>query len=1361
MFTLLNCFTFNNNNFLNNIYDNPTIKTKEHLDLFGEYKYEIDKITNIFFQENILNSIENNVLFFVLMPLLLFTFIIIFSLSIEISSIRNNFLHFISFCFIITWIFIIFNLYFFNSIEYTNYYTIQNVLDTNTNYKDIISETQNFNLLNNKIEILHLVEDNSISLKFDKFQDFYSNTLFFLNQYNTTNAFWYINHIYFMLSELNNLISFFNEDFEKFFLLFNLGSSNNVGIDYIFNEITFNSFTIILILILLFFISFLFLGFIDKFFINENKNFEFSWLLWLFLLSSIFLFFSKTFIQIFICLECISFCSYILISLERYRKLSAISGVRYLVISAIPSVFLILGLIFMYKDFTSFDVDMIYNLFQSNLNIKYIDFFEILNTNSNQNMLTYNIYNNSEWINILNNKSFDNIFITNIFYFSLIDSFFTILNDVFINLKYLFEINYNFKEVFLSFNNFINLKEQVIIDHFIITKQLELLNLMSDYSLKNLNLEDFIISNEYKNYLQNSLNLNEKEINNLITDQLVNGFLSLGYGDLVFFNNFTELLYNIDSNLDCSTYLNEISFFKTTNNKFINNFLLIEFESNNILKKLIYNKILTNDFIYNINTNINLLSTDFFKFNENFHNLEIERLLNIKSLIQLNETKLTLDDYKTYLFNSHLIYTDIESFYSNELLNLWSLLNQKNLNLFKIETLSSKHLQNLLKESLTINFTLLNNINFENLFFTQNNNFLKLNNIFINFDDNFFNNNNIFLSELQINKLWNIKPYLHNIHEIYVNNIFDKFINSFEIKNISEKSVEISNWVSSFIFNNVYAFLNNNTSTELNWLLNKNLWLNEFKFIEESYYINLGLKKSTNILNNEFIFNNNSLSNHDHINIEKILITETLLNYNENLLYDYNPTIMLNYINYGESILLEEFFKNQTFIVSPLNGNIFETFNNLIPEIKNNTNIKYAIFPLFFLSTSIFDKNKESFLTNFNFNNFLTNNPLYQNLFNNSDLFFNESNFTFLSYFIISIILILVFLIINFSFKVTAAPFHIWAPTIYNEGTLSSVIFLSIFTKLVLFLFAINLFDVYLGFLRETWIYIFLILGLLSIIIGSFSAINEKFIKKFFVYSSMIDVGFLFLAFSFFPNLQAYGYIFLYLFVYNLSSLIIWFFISYIRNDTKFLTNLISILNKSWPIQFIFSLVIFSMAGIPPFAGFFIKLNILIGLESTERNALVFLVLLFTILSLFYYLRLIKIIQFDNISFDFFTNFVKPNVLFFASLFIFILIFFIFFVNQNLLVIFQEAFLTSKILDIQQLSVDLINFEGNNEDHWHSDLPKNDFGYWTYGRYLIFRQYWDEITFPNETYRWLKDASITLICLYISYLIWNWYNSKK
>jgi NADH-quinone oxidoreductase subunit N len=122
------------------------------------------------------------------------------------------------------------------------------------------------------------------------------------------------------------------------------------------------------------------------------------------------------------------------------------------------------------------------------------------------------------------------------------------------------------------------------------------------------------------------------------------------------------------------------------------------------------------------------------------------------------------------------------------------------------------------------------------------------------------------------------------------------------------------------------------------------------------------------------------------------------------------------------------------------------------------------------------------------------------------------------------------------------------------------------------------------------------------------------------------------------------------------------------------------------------------MAGIPPFAGFFIKLNILIGLESSERNALVFLVLLFTVLSLFYYLRLIKIIQFDNISFNFYTNFVKPNVLFFASLFIFVLIFFIFLINQNLLVIFQEAFLTSKISDLQNLDQTLLNIEFD-EDH--------------------------------------------------------------
>ncbi|MCP4116577.1 MAG: hypothetical protein GY737_14450 [Desulfobacteraceae bacterium] len=67
-------------------------------------------------------------------------------------------------------------------------------------------------------------------------------------------------------------------------------------------------------------------------------------------------------IEIFIALECLSFCSYILISLERSKKLSSISGIRYLIISALPSALLILGIIFLYKQNVCFNLNFIESL---------------------------------------------------------------------------------------------------------------------------------------------------------------------------------------------------------------------------------------------------------------------------------------------------------------------------------------------------------------------------------------------------------------------------------------------------------------------------------------------------------------------------------------------------------------------------------------------------------------------------------------------------------------------------------------------------------------------------------------------------------------------------------------------------------------------------------------------------------------------------------------------------------------------------------------------------------------------------------------------------------------------------------------
>lgn len=1339
--SILNHFyIFNTNDFLNNIYGNNIsnvdfINSNTNFDLLNQYKSELDLTTDIFFKTNILNMAENNIFFFLLMPVLLYTFIIIFSLVIEISSIRNNFIHFISFFFIILWMYVIFDVFLFNSLDYTTNYTavtyenlpnLHNLLNSQTTLIASTIELETFN--KESISLNYVLNFKKLSENFN----FYGHFLL------DNKAFWYIDYFYNIIEELNTLILFINNNFIelKLYLITNFSEENLVY--HFFNEITFNSFTIVLILTLLFFISFLFLGFVDKFFINENKNFEFSWLLWLFLMASVFLFFSKTFIQIFICLECISFCSYILISLERYRKLSAISGVRYLVISAIPSVFLILGLIFMYKDFTTFDIDVIYNLFQTNLNIKYISFYEDINFYYTEFFTDYNLYVPKTW-DILSLNQSNGLYVSKFFYNSLIDPVFLVINDVLPNLKFLFNWNEDtFRNEILELNNFINLKEQRSLDVLMIKQQLNLINLMVDYSNKTNNIEDFIYSEEYKNFIKSSLKLNENEVLIFLDNQKQEAFFNLGFGDLAHYIDISKLT-SLNLNIDKKLLIE------------VNNFWLNYEKSINLVKHCILNECYTNNFIKLLFDNVVTLKTSLFDFNIIQHNLEISRLLNILELIDTNhlDTQIFLEFYKNLLLST--IYSNFNSednLYNDELFNLWGLLNEKNLRLFHFENLSDTSLKLLFQESFYQNIEALANYQIAE----------PLKNVGIGeliLTDNLLLKNNYFVNYQNYEKFLENNAYLHILRNNFLNStIFSNLLNT----NTLNETVKIPEWFEHRFFNFVHWAFDTYVPSNINLYLHMNEFLTTFNLNENLRVTKLGLKLTENVLMLEDSLNPNKL-NFDYTNISENILIKNGLNIMDYPLVDNQNKSMTelliieNALKLGESLLLEENFKNQTFVVAPFNGNLFETINNVSSKetfITSNNNTQLAFLPFILMFSN--NNNSEKFN--------LFDNSFYNNLLNNN-LFFENSNFTFLSYFIVSILLILVFLIINFGFKVTAAPFHIWAPTIYNEGTLSSVIFLSIFTKLALFLFAINLFDVYLGFLRETWIYIFLILGLLSIIVGSFSAVNERFIKKFFVYSSMVDVGFLFLAFSFFPNLQAYGYIFLYLFVYNLSSLIIWFFISYIRNDTKFLTNLISILNKSWPIQFIFSLVIFSMAGIPPFAGFFTKLNILIGLEASERNALVFLVLLFTVLSLFYYLRLIKIIQFDNISFNFYTNFVKPNVLFFASLFIFVLIFFIFFVNQNLLVIFQESFLTSKILDIQNLDKTLLNVEFD-EDHWPQNIHhNNELGYWSFGRYFAFLKHWDQILLPNETSRWIKDTFITASFLSLSYLGWTYFNNNK
>ncbi len=332
-------------------------------------------------------------------------------------------------------------------------------------------------------------------------------------------------------------------------------------------------------------------------------------------------------------------------------------------------------------------------------------------------------------------------------------------------------------------------------------------------------------------------------------------------------------------------------------------------------------------------------------------------------------------------------------------------------------------------------------------------------------------------------------------------------------------------------------------------------------------------------------------------------------------------------------------------------------------------------------STQVIFNNVESkklFDQIFNFNNFIVN--------ENDKFLVQFQNFNII-YFYTLILISLFFIISNLSFKLSAAPFHFWAPVIYNNGLLSSVIFLNILLKLVIFLFLI----VFVGAISNLMEYeiknLFLFFALMSFFFGAGGAINERFIKRFFVYSSMVDVGFILLVFSFY-DLNKVKNILLYLLIYNLSSMIIWFFLLVVRKHTKFLTNLSNILNNNNLMKFIFSFVIFSMAGIPPFGGFFIKYNILKDIVNSENMWLSFIVLLFTILTLFYYLRLIKIVMFDNINNTKASNIKNNNFkyILFALLLNFV-VFFLIFMQESFLIIFDEITYFFIVHDLDLASV--------------------------------------------------------------------------
>ena len=248
----------------------------------------------------------------------------------------------------------------------------------------------------------------------------------------------------------------------------------------------------------------------------------------------------------------------------------------------------------------------------------------------------------------------------------------------------------------------------------------------------------------------------------------------------------------------------------------------------------------------------------------------------------------------------------------------------------------------------------------------------------------------------------------------------------------------------------------------------------------------------------------------------------------------------------------------------------------------------------------------------------------------------------------------MVFILVGLAFKVSAVPFHMWTPDVY-EGSPSSVTsFFAVVPKVAGIAVFIRYMQIPFGQLVDHWQTILIFISLASMILGAVAAIGQTNIKRLIAYSSIGHIGYALAGIST-NTTSGYSSSIVYISIYVVMNLGMFACIFLMQRDGKYCENVhdLSGISKQHPILSISLLIIlFSLAGIPPLAGFFAKFYIFMSVIENGMYTLAIVGLLSTVISAFYYLRIIKIIYFDdaNKHFDQIKNLGISTTLFLSSL---------------------------------------------------------------------------------------------------------------
>ena len=228
----------------------------------------------------------------------------------------------------------------------------------------------------------------------------------------------------------------------------------------------------------------------------------------------------------------------------------------------------------------------------------------------------------------------------------------------------------------------------------------------------------------------------------------------------------------------------------------------------------------------------------------------------------------------------------------------------------------------------------------------------------------------------------------------------------------------------------------------------------------------------------------------------------------------------------------------------------------------------------------------------------------------------------------------IVFILVGLAFKISAVPFHMWAPDVYEGSPTPVTLFFTMVPKIAALTIFIRF--LYVPFLNliDQWQTIIIFLSIASMLFGAIAAIGQTNLKRLIAYSSIGHIGYVLAGLAAVSNEGIQSSI-VYIIIYIIMNLGLFSCLLMLKRNNDYYEDIsdLSGLSKNHPLLSLSLLIIlFSLAGIPPLAGFFAKFYIFKSVIEQSMYFLAIVGLLSTVVAAFYYLRIIKIIYFDPVK---------------------------------------------------------------------------------------------------------------------------------